>query len=168
MIDHVHALPEGYQLQQYTVTGTLGFGGFGITYSALDNTLRRVVAIKEYLPSELAVRLEGSTVSAKSEQDKDSFEWGLERFLDEARTVAQFDHPNVVRIYTFFEQNGTGYIVMEFIKGKTLAYVLKEKRNAERVRNQSLVVARDGGAEDRAQGWLPASRHPAPEHHDAG
>ena len=55
MIDHVHALPEGYRLQEYTITGTLGFGGFGITYSALDTNLDKVIAIKEYLPSELAV-----------------------------------------------------------------------------------------------------------------
>jgi serine/threonine protein kinase len=74
MIDHLQALPEGYQLQEYTITGLLGFGGFGITYSAHDNNLDATVAIKEYLPSELAVRLEGSTVSAKSEQDRDSFD----------------------------------------------------------------------------------------------
>jgi len=84
MIDHVHALPEGYQLQEYTITGTLGFGGFGITYAAQDNNLQKIVAIKEYLPSELAVRVDNSTVSAKSERDRGNFDWGLERFLDHA------------------------------------------------------------------------------------
>jgi serine/threonine protein kinase len=127
MIDHVHALPEGYRLQEYTITGLLGFGEFGITYAARDNNLNKVVAIKEYLPSDLAVRGDGSTISAKSDQDKDSFDWGLERFLDEARTVALFDHPNIVRIHRFFEQNGTGYIVMEYIDGKTLSAELKEQ-----------------------------------------
>ena len=71
--------------------------------------------------------MDGSTVSAKSEQDQEGFEWGLERFLDEARTVARFDHPNIVRIHRFFEQNGTGYIVMEFIEGPTLDSILAEK-----------------------------------------
>jgi TonB family protein len=125
MIDHVHALPEGYQLQEYVISETLGFGGFGITYLARDTHLNKLVAIKEYLPSELAVRMDGSTVTAKSQQDTDSFDWGLRRFLDEARTVAQFDHPNIVKIHRFFEQNGTGYIVMEFIEGRTLSDILK-------------------------------------------
>lgn len=131
MIDHIHALPEGYQLQEYTITGTLGFGGFGITYSALDTNLDKIIAIKEYLPSELAVRTDGSTVSAKSEQDRDSYDWGLERFLDEARAVARFKHPNIIQIYRFFEQNGTGYIVMEFIEGRTLDSILGEQSTLE-------------------------------------
>jgi serine/threonine protein kinase len=126
MIDHIHALPEGYRLQEYKIIDSLGFGGFGITYSGLDTNLDKIVAIKEYLPSELAVRVDGATISAKSDQDKESFDWGLERFLDEAKTVARFDHNNIVRIYRFFEQNGTGYIVMEFIDGMTLDSLLRE------------------------------------------
>jgi serine/threonine protein kinase len=126
MIDHVHALPEGYQLQEYTITGILGIGGFGITYKAHDNNLDNYVAIKEYLPGELAVRMDGSTVSAKSNQDQESFEWGLERFLDEARTVFRFNHPHIIHIYRFFKQNGTGYIVMEFVEGQTLSEALRQ------------------------------------------
>jgi serine/threonine protein kinase len=75
----------------------------------------------------LAARAEGNTVSAKSERDKASFDWGLKAFLDEARTVARFDHPSIVRIFRFFEQNGTAYFVMEYLKGQTLSSVLKEK-----------------------------------------
>lgn len=127
IINHIQALPEGYLLQEYKITGTLGFGGFGITYSAIDTHLEKLVAIKEYLPATLAVRIDGSTISAKSEEDKESFNWGLDRFLDEARVVARFDHRNIVKIYRFFEQNGTGYIVMEFIDGKTLLELQKEK-----------------------------------------
>jgi serine/threonine protein kinase len=127
MIDHIHALPEGYRLQEYTITGVLGFGGFGITYKALDNNLDKVVAIKEYLPGELAARADGSTVSAKSERDQESFDWGLNAFLEEAKTVAKFDHRAIVKIYRFFEQNGTAYIVMEFLQGKTLSAYLREK-----------------------------------------
>lgn len=127
MIDHIHALPEGYRLQEYTITGLLGFGGFGITYSAHDNNLDKLVAIKEYLPSELAARVDGSSVSCKSQQDRESFDWGLERFLDEARTVAKFDHRNIVRIYRFFEQNSTAYIVMELLEGETLDWALNQR-----------------------------------------
>jgi formylglycine-generating enzyme required for sulfatase activity/serine/threonine protein kinase len=127
MIDHFHALPGGYELRQYTVIEVLGFGGFGITYKARDENLQRTVAIKEYLPSDLAVRTDGSTVSAKSKQDLESFEWGRERFLDEARAVAQFNHPNIIQIYDFFEENGTGYIVMPYIGGQTLSEAIKQQ-----------------------------------------
>ena len=74
MVEHVHALPIGYRLKEYTITEILGFGGFGITYSAIDENLEKRFAIKEYLPSEIAVRSEGSTVSAKSDRDLDGFE----------------------------------------------------------------------------------------------
>lgn len=125
MTDYLQALPAGYQLQEYTITRTLGQGGFGITYAARDNHLDSVVAIKEYLPSDKAVRTDGSSISAKSARDKLDFEWGLKRFLTEAKTLARFDHPNIVKIFRFFEQNGTGYMVMEFVQGQTLDQALK-------------------------------------------
>lgn len=126
MVEHVHALPIGYHLKEYTVTRILGFGGFGITYEAIDENLEKRVAIKEYLPSDLAVRTQESTVSAKSDRDQDGFEWGLDRFLNEAKVVAKFDHPNIVKIYRFFKSNGTGYIVMEYIDGRTLSSILRQ------------------------------------------
>ncbi len=131
MIDHVLALPEGYRLQEYVIRGTLGFGGFGITYKAWDTHLEKTVAIKEYLPSELAVRVEGSTVAARSDQDREGFEWGRQRFIDEARTVARFDHPNIIRIHRFFEENETGYIVMEYVDGRPLSAMLAENGTLE-------------------------------------
>ncbi len=90
---HQMALPAGYQLDQYRIETELGHGGFGITYRALDTHLDREVAIKEYLPRELAYREAGSTVRPISQGEQELFEWGLERFLDEGRTVAQLDHP---------------------------------------------------------------------------
>lgn len=126
MTDYLQALPAGYQLQEYTITNTLGQGGFGITYAARDNNLDSVVAIKEYLPSDKAVRTDGSSISAKSARDKLDFEWGLKRFLTEAKTLARFDHPNIVKIFRFFEQNGTGYMVMEYVQGQTLDQILKQ------------------------------------------
>ena len=105
-LNHRHALPPGHELQDYRLLEVLGSGGFGITYLAQDVLLDRRVAIKEYLPNELAVR-EGTQVHPKSTDDRDDYRWGLARFLDEARTLARFEHRNVVRFQRYFEDNGT-------------------------------------------------------------
>ncbi len=120
-IEHRAALPVGYGLHEYRITGVLGHGGFGITYSANDAGLGKTVAIKEYLPGEFAVRDGVIEVAPKSSDDAEPFHWGLERFLEEARILARFHHPNVVGVHRYFEANGTAYMVMEFIAGDTLA-----------------------------------------------
>ena len=122
--DHKHALPSGYQLRGYRVVEVLGVGGFGITYLAHDDALERRVAVKEYLPNEFAVR-EGATVHPKSAADQGDFEWGLSRFLDEARTLARFRHPNMVRVVAYFEANRTAYIVMDYEEGLPLDRLLE-------------------------------------------
>jgi len=127
-IEHRAALPVGYGLHEYRITGVLGHGGFGITYSAYDAGLGKTVAIKEYLPGEFAVRDGGIEVAAKSSADSDPFHWGLERFLDEARILARFHHPNVVGVHRYFEANGTAYMVMEFVDGDTLAQSFRNGR----------------------------------------
>ncbi|MGE3904428.1 MAG: protein kinase [Reyranellaceae bacterium] len=127
-IEHRAALPVGYGLHEYRITGVLGHGGFGITYSAHDAGLGKTVAIKEYLPGEFAVRDGGIEVAAKSSEDSDPFHWGLERFLDEARILARFHHPNVVGVHRYFEANGTAYMVMEFVDGDTLAQTFRNGR----------------------------------------
>ena len=119
--DHLNALPIGFRLQEYRIDQVLGQGGFGITYLATDTNLDKPVAIKEYLPSELAVRMHDSTVRPKSTRDSDDYRWGLERFLDEAKTLARFRHHNVVPVHRFFEAHSTAYMVMEYEAGTRLA-----------------------------------------------
>src|SRR3954464_180067 len=116
------SLPPGTQVADYVIERPLGGGGFGITYLARDSNLQLPVAIKEYFPSDLvtprsdqSVRVRGS----RSEQ-KDLYDWGLERFLDEARVLATFRHPNIVRVLRYFRDNGTAYIVMEYETGLSL------------------------------------------------
>ena len=118
---HLNALPTGYRLQEYELVRVLGLGGFGITYLSFDHHLDKAVAIKEYFPSELAARSSDQLVCAQSSTFEGDFSWGLSRFLDEARTLARFQHPNVIQVYRFFEAHGTGYIVMEYAEGETLS-----------------------------------------------
>ncbi len=128
--NHRNALPTGYQLQEYQIQSILGHGGFGITYLAHDTKLDAPVAIKEYLPNEIAVRDNDHTVQPKSSQDANDFAWGLDRFLLEARTLAQFKHPNIVRVWRFFEAHNTAYIVMEYEQGHSFVKVLREGKIA--------------------------------------
>jgi serine/threonine protein kinase len=125
-----NALPMGHQLQEYIIQFVLGDGGFGITYLAKDTQLNALVAIKEYLPNELAVRESNYTVQAKSEQQTKVFKWGLDRFLEEARILAQFKHPNIVRVLRFFKAHNTAYIVMEYEQGQSLADAVDQKGTA--------------------------------------
>ena len=94
--DHKQALSPGFRLGTYRVARVLGVGGFGVTYLCEHTGLAIQVAVKEYLPNEIAVR-DGTEVHPKSSGDREGFEWGLSRFLDEAKTLARFEHPNVVR-----------------------------------------------------------------------
>ena len=127
MTDYLHALPPGYRIEEYELVRVLGSGGFGITYLGYDHHLDKAVAIKEYLPNDLAVRTENHSVLPKSTQDKADYEWGLERFLSEAQTLARFDHRHIIKIHRFFRAHGTGYIVMEYAEGETLSDVLQRK-----------------------------------------
>jgi hypothetical protein len=126
---HFNALPSGYQLQEYTVKSVLGHGGFGITYLAADNNLGKDVAIKEYLPTEFAVRRDDSRVQPRSTADNDDYEWGLDRFMKEAQTLGLFRHHNIVPVYRAFKENGTAYMVMEYQKGQSLAELFRKHRS---------------------------------------
>ena len=108
---------------EYRVDKILGCGGFGITYLAYDVNLDLPVALKEYFPNDLAVRGTDSPVSMRTGRAEDSVEqhnWGLERFVDKARALATFRHPNIVRVLRYFRENGTAYIVMEYESGDPL------------------------------------------------
>ena len=117
----------------------LGAGGFGITYRAYDANLDKFVAIKEYLPSEFATRGERYTVVPQSSTDAQDYHWGLTRFLDEARTLARFDHPHLNKVYRFFESNGTAYMVLEYVEGETLAGRLSKEPYLEEADLQRLL-----------------------------
>ncbi|RLA86772.1 MAG: serine/threonine protein kinase, partial [Deltaproteobacteria bacterium] len=123
-------LPQGTELQsRYVIESLLGHGGFGITYSAFDRILKVRVAIKEYLPRQLATRAEGQTkVSVYSGDAIQHYQYGLRKFMEEAQAVARFSHhPNIVSARDYFEANGTAYMVMEYVEGVTLKEYLNKK-----------------------------------------
>ncbi len=124
--EYLNALPSGYQIHEYAVDKVLGVGGFGITYLGRDTTLNLKVAIKEYLPNELAVRDANLNVLPKSSDCEETYYWGLDRFLQEARLLARFNHPNIVRVLRFFEANGTAYMMMQYEEGESLDEKLKK------------------------------------------
>jgi serine/threonine protein kinase len=119
--EHRLALPAGYQLGKYRFKGLLGAGGFGITYLADDHSLGRRVAIKELLPNDIATRLDGTTVVAKTKTDEGNLAWARERFVEEGRALAACEHPNVVHVYEMVEANGTAYMVTKFEEGRSFA-----------------------------------------------
>ncbi len=125
-------LPHGTILAgQYRVGRVLGRpGGFGITYLGWDVNLQQRVAIKEYLPREIAQRMPNSLeVNVHTADDKRGFEFGKEQFLREARIVAKLDHPNIVRVRNFFNANATAYLVMDYYEGMSLGDYLSSVRN---------------------------------------
>lgn len=124
--DHGNTLPVGTYVGEFEVTDVLGEGGFGIVYLAWDHSLERKVALKEYMPSSLAARGAGLGVTVKSSRHQETFEAGRRSFVNEAKLLAQFDHPSMVKVYRFWEANGTAYMVMPFYEGSTLKDTLKD------------------------------------------
>jgi len=119
MEEHRLALTPGYQIEHFRIESILGKGGFGITYVALDLQLGKRVAIKELLPDSIATRVDGSTVVPQSASLQENWEWARERFLDEARVLAGFSHPAIVGVHRLIEENGTVYMVMDFVDGES-------------------------------------------------
>ena len=115
--------------KRYLIGKPLGSGGFGITYLAWDTTLDMKLAIKEYFPKNIATRaLDTITISMYSTESTEDFSYGRMKFLDEAKMIAKFNESqNIVSVIDFFEENGTAYIVMNYIEGVTLKeYVAKK------------------------------------------
>ena len=151
---HKQALPGGFRLGSYEVVRVLGAGGFGITYLCEHAGLGVQVAVKEYLPNEIAVR-DGTAVHPKSAGDREGFEWGLSRFLDEARTLARFEHPNVVQVRDCFEANSTAYIVMDYEDGEPLDALLERRGTLTEAQLKRVVVpVADGLRQVHAAGFL--------------
>jgi serine/threonine protein kinase len=123
------ALPQGSRVQEFEIEELVGEGGFSIVYRARDTLLGRTVALKEYLPASLARRGAGQVVAPRSARHHTTFELGLRSFINEAQLLASFDHPSLVKVYRFWEENGTAYMVMPLYEGQTLIDWLRE-RNA--------------------------------------
>ncbi|MDG9926937.1 MULTISPECIES: serine/threonine-protein kinase [unclassified Pseudomonas] len=120
------ALPSGTQLYEFTLTSTLGEGGFSIVYAARDNRLHRDVAIKEYMPAAFASRSDKARIEVRSERHRSAFDTGMHSFIDEARLLARFKHPALVEVLRFWEDNGTAYMAMPRYSGQTLRQILRD------------------------------------------
>ena len=154
-VDHPDALPGGYRVQEFKLLSVLGVGGFGITYLAKDTLLDRTVAIKEYFPRDFAVRTEDHSIRPRSPSESENYTWGLERFWDEAKTLAQLNHPSIVRVYKHFETHGSGYIVMEYVEGETLGERLKRESTLDGPRLMAILNSLIEGLEQvHAAGYL--------------
>ncbi|MDB5920688.1 MAG: serine/threonine protein kinase, partial [Massilia sp.] len=121
-----NCLPIGTRLADFEITGVLGEGGFGIVYIAYDHSLQRAVAIKEYMPGALAMRGADRGVSLRAERHQETFKLGLKSFINEARFLAQFDHPSLVKVYRFWEQNRTAYTAMQYYEGRTIKEIVAD------------------------------------------
>ncbi len=120
-----NALPVGTRVLEFEITRVIGEGGFSVVYLAFDHTLHRSIALKEYIPSALASRRGDNTVAVRSAQHQETFEAGLRSFINEARLLAQFDHAALVKVYRFWEENGTAYMAMPYYGGRTLREILR-------------------------------------------
>lgn len=122
-----HPLGVGHRLDEFELLEVIGEGGFGIVYRAYDHSLQREVAIKEYMPSMLARRVGDNSVHVRSERLTATFQAGLRSFINEARTLAQFSHPALVRVHRFWESNSTAYMAIQLYRGRTLRRLAEEE-----------------------------------------
>ena len=116
------------QAGKYRIEKILGQGGFGITYLATQELLNRRVAVKEFFMRDFCSRAQDTaTVTLGTDANREQMERYLAKFLKEAKVIAQLDHPNIIRIYDIFEENGTAYYVMEYIEGESLSQLVKRR-----------------------------------------
>ncbi|WP_374673159.1 serine/threonine-protein kinase [Ideonella sp.] len=154
--DEILALPAGTRFGELEIVRTIGVGGFGIVYLARDHVLQRVVALKEYMPAELARRGLQQEVTLRSPAAAEAFEAGRRSFNNEARLLARFDHPSVLKVYRFWEANGTAYMAMPYLPGRTLK-AWRESLAGPPLQAQTLAVmlpVLDGLAHLHAEGIL--------------
>lgn len=118
-------LPGSKLSEKYTVGGVIGMGGFGITYLAYDKSAERKVAIKEYFPRNITHRISNGT--AVIADDPETFDMGAEKFYNEAKMILNCgENPNIVKIHDVFRANNTVYLVMEFLRGKTIKEYIRD------------------------------------------
>lgn len=136
------ALPGGTELAgDYKIDRVLGAGGFGVTYLADEMALSRKVSIKEYFPSDFAARDSQGSATPRSENCTGDYSWGLERFIEEAQTLAKFNHGNIVRVYRTFRANNTAYMVLHFEEGQSLKNWLKGLNRAPRQKELDAIIS---------------------------
>lgn len=121
---HANCLPVGTRISDFEIIGLVGEGGFGIVYLAKDTSLDRIVALKEFMPSSFAGRVDGIQVAVRSANNRATFDAGLKSFINEAKMLARFAHPALVEVFRFWEGNGTAYMAMRMYRGETLRQVL--------------------------------------------
>ncbi|MGI9422781.1 MAG: serine/threonine protein kinase, partial [Hyphomicrobiaceae bacterium] len=135
------SLPIGTELVgDYRIERILGAGGFGITYLAREIDVDRLVTIKEYFPTDFASRAKDLGAVPRSSGSGDDYDWGLDRFIDEARTLGKFDHRHIVRLYRYFRSNNTGYMVLHFEEGQSLKSWLRSLGRAPRQKELDRLV----------------------------
>jgi len=155
ILNYRNALPLGSMLLEYRLESVLGSGGFGLTYLGYDTHLETKVAIKEYLPVELAVRAPDGCIVPVSSGTESNYTWGLDRFLQEARVLAKFTHPNIVSVARYFEANGTAYMVMNYESGLSLSQMLRRiPRPDEAMLTRILMPLLDGLHAVHEEGFL--------------
>ena len=137
------ALPVGTHVGEFEIKEVIGVGGFGIVYRAWEPALEREVALKEYMPMGMVGRGPDGRVTLRSRSHEEDFTLGLRSFVNEARLLARFDHPALVKVHRFWEANGTAYMAMPFYKAQTL-----------RQRRQ------DMGTQPPTQAWLMSMIEP--------
>lgn len=120
--------PGSVLFGKYIIGNVIGKGGFGVTYLALDTVSKRKVAVKEYFPYALARRaVESSAVTVTFADGREAFELGAEKFYEEAKVVSKFrDNPNIVKVFEYFYENDTAYLVMEYLNGQTLKEYIRD------------------------------------------
>ncbi|MEZ5855000.1 MAG: protein kinase [Hyphomicrobiaceae bacterium] len=167
MSDMAALKPGTILVDDYRIERVIGAGGFGITYLAEEVPLARLVTIKEYFPVDFAARDSSEEVVPRSQGSKGDYEWGLDRFLAEAQTLARFNHPNIVRVYRFFQARNTAYIVLHYEDGQSLKGWLRSLGRAPRQHELDKLVdpllsaSRNGPCRR-----LPSPRHRPRQHHD--
>ena len=140
-MSNIQSLPLGTELVgDYRIERVLGAGGFGVTYLARETDLDRFVTIKEYFPADFASRQGELEAVPRTSGSTEDYQWGLDRFIDEARTLGKFNHPNIVRVYRYFRANNTAYMVLPFEEGQSLKNWL---RNLGRVLERSTLRRHD-------------------------
>ena len=136
------ALPDGTELAgDYKIVRVLGAGGFGVTYLADETALSRKVSIKEYFPSDFAARSQNLEATPRSNSCTSDYNWGLERFEDEAQTLARFNHGNIVKVHRIFRANNTAYMVLHFEEGQNFKAWLKTLGRAPRQKELDQIIA---------------------------